>query len=158
MGCRLNETLVREEVCDIRLTARNVLKSNISFRILDDINIMYIRFDTLYRYNTYQKFPINLWENVCDYLAGRGRQYMINIMYDNFGQYITNHTCPFKANETLSFMVDKYYVNNFTFNYLVPSGDYRLNITYAVGAERNMLIELEFYYSVSDHRIWRFKK
>lgn len=155
IDCTYNESYVINTACLFRATARNVYVGNVSIILLKQLNDIQIHMEAFYRYATFQKFPVDRWENVCDYLSGRGNHILFKILMDNLGKYITpQHPCPYKVNETVSITAERFDVRSFHFEPLLPAGDYRLIVTYAEGKERHWVFSFELTGSVSDHRIW----
>lgn len=80
---------------------------------------------------------------------------MTTIVWANLGAYTTvNHTCPYQKNEVISIIAKRYSGDKFALNYLVPAGDYRMNISYALGVERIFVLRFEIHFTISDHRVW----
>lgn len=142
-------------MCVVRAIARDVYKVNVSVFVQKQLNNIQVHVETFYRYATFQKYPIERWESLCDFLSGRGNPILLKIMFANVGKYIqVKHPCPYKLNETISILIERYDIRSFRFEPLLPAGDYRLNVTFAEGKERHTIFVIEASGSVSDHRIW----
>lgn len=121
---------------------------------------IYIHLVMYRRLATYQKFLIDRRESMCDYLAGgnRGSTLVLNIYLENYkhqNSLFMNHTCPYRANETLAIISPRFPMKLFEFP-LLPSGDYRMHTIYGSDAGPNSAFYIEFviYVSISDHRVW----
>lgn len=155
MNCRINDLYVIHPTCVFRAIGHNIFKVNATFPLLRNISKVWVHFETMYRYTSYRAYPINRWENVCAFLAGKDDQIITKIVFSNLQRYTNvNHTCPFLANEILKFQVDRINMDYFKLDYLLPAGDYRMNLTYTEGVERNHVIALEVSFAISDYRIW----
>lgn len=77
-------------------------------------------------------------------------------MYANGGNYTNvNHTCPYKANETIAYFAERYSGDAFALTYLMPAADYPMNLTYTEGVERFLVYRFEAYFAISHYyRIW----
>lgn len=141
--------------CDFHAIRYNVFRINFSIKSRQTLENIQVHFDTMFRYSKFQKFPVNRWENLCDFLSGKGNQPILAVLFGNLQNYTNvNHTCPFEANETLTLKADQYEWDSFAFKYFLPAGDFRFNITYTEGAQRNMLGRFEAHFAISDHRVW----
>lgn len=151
----VNDTFVKDHEFAFRAVRFNIFRINLSFNLRQALKNIQVHFDTQFRYATFQKFPINRWENLCDYLKGKRSEVLLAVVFSNLQNYTNvNHPCPYTTNETIFLKADRYEFDAFTFKYFLPAGDFRLNITYAEGAERNMVCRLQIHFTISDHRVW----
>lgn len=124
-------------------------------RLRQELKDIQLHFETMYRYTAWRKYPIERWENLCDYLKGNGNQILTKILYSNIANLTNvNHTCPYKANDTMEFITERFSGDLFELNYLLPAGNYRMNQTYVEGVERHLVFRFEIYFAISDHRLW----
>lgn len=100
----------------------------------------------------YHKFPIDLWENLCDYLDDRSaKSYLLNWTVGRILKYSNmNHSCPYVG--LLYAKNDNISIANFPFEPLIPSGRYRVDGAFTE-ADRVPQAEFQIYFSVSDHRL-----
>lgn len=113
------------------------------------------------RLATYHKFLIDRYESLCDYFAGRNRAstLVMNIFFENFkrqGSLFVKHSCPYRANETVTIFSPRYPFKLFE-SPLLPSGAYRAHVIYTSGPGPRSAIFMEFivFFSISDHRVWQ---
>lgn len=138
----------------LKLIARNVVRMKMGIKLRKTVHIAEVHFDVKYRYARYANFPVARWDNLCDFLSGKGNPIIMKTVVTTFLPFFSlNHSCPFKANEVIVFAVDRYHVDSYEFNYFIPAGDYRINITATEGLKRNMVVTVELFFSISDHRL-----
>lgn len=110
--------------------------------------VVYYKFNGL----VYNKFPIDLWENICDFLAGKGISYFMGWTLGKLMEYSTfNHSCPFKAGPMLV-KADNISIENFPVEPLLPSGRFRVDADFT-GGDRVPTASFQIFFSVSDHRL-----
>lgn len=127
---------------------------------------MLFHVEYFYRYNAieYKKFPVDVWEDVCDWFDNRNKTGWVNkskayilewvlhrvLKYANF-----NHPCPFVGDVYMS-------CNNisqgdyFNIPQFVPSGRYRVDMYITDKTRKIIYISGKAYFEISDHRIERF--
>lgn len=111
-----------------------------------------------YKYGIYKKFPVDFWEDVCSWLNGKKKSFMMDWTLGRALKYVSydrNLTCPLEGNLTVSF-------NNISLNKqfpmvpLLPSGHYRIE-TSLTEANRNIVIaNTRFFIAISDTRIEQY--
>lgn len=120
------------------------------------LNDAWIHGVAYYKLNSlkYQRFAVDLWENPCDWLAGKKSR----IMDWTFGRVIQytniNHLCPYDGQIYLK--VDNVSIHNFPMEPLVPAGRFRLDVNVTDGTKKHVLAITHLYISVSDHRVEQF--
>lgn len=142
--------------CVFKYISRRDLK--IEFRLnatkpLDDVwvhSVFYHKFNGI----SFQKFPIDLLENVCNWISGKGKSYVMNWSLSKIIQYSNvNHACPWVD---LHFKVDNISAKAFTFDEsFLPSGQYRVDNDFTETESRTStaFMSASLYFSVSDHRL-----
>lgn len=131
------------------------MKIDLHWNLTRPVHDAWIHGTWYYKFNglTYNRFPIDLWENLCDWLSGKSKSYLLDwtigraINYSNM-----NHSCPYHGYVFLK--VDNMSVNNFPFEpeTLIPSGRYRVDLDFTEG-NRVPIGNAKLYFSVSDHRL-----
>lgn len=151
IDCQINQTFILNHSCFVRPIVHDVYKLNMTAVFRRDLNDIQVHINTYFRVDDgYQKFPGDVWENLCDYLGNRGNPIFLKIFLPNFLEYMnTNHTCPYRAKERVSLAADKFQIKDFKFAAFVPTGKYRTSLTFAEGNERNMVITFRLYYAVT---------
>lgn len=107
-----------------------------------------------YRYNTYQKYAIDLWEDLCGFLNDKAH-FMMWIMsrLQHFSNL--NHTCPYTG--TVILKANNISVDKFRIEPLLPAGRYRLDLNLTKLPRNNDIQNvygmMRIFDSISDHRI-----
>lgn len=111
-----------------------------------------------YRYNsyTYQKFPIDLWEDVCAWLNGTTNRFLLKWISQIISKYSNlNHSCPYY--QVMEVEAERLKLNNFLLiEQLLPSGKYRGEINLTRGYKKEPIAIVKFFFSISDNRIDKF--
>lgn len=139
-----------------RVVAPNTISLNLTaHRLLHEMNHGYIHIVLFHRYATWQKYLIDVWEDMCDVLDIRvTKAPVFSFIYNNFKQYTNiQHPCPFRMNESYYIVANRF---NFSkmFVPLLPSGPYRIDATFTHGQERHPFLFMQAYGEISDHRVW----
>ncbi|KAG4066017.1 hypothetical protein HA402_001264 [Bradysia odoriphaga] len=109
--------------------------------------VLYFKFNGL----VYNKFPVDLWESLCDFIDGkRETTFFLNWMMTKM-QLVSNlnHSCPFTnfIIKTNNISLDE----AFTFDQsILPSGRYRVDITFA-DENRVPLLDMSLYGTIAEH-------
>lgn len=105
-----------------------------------------------YRYNTYQRIGGQIRENICDWLSGRKKFFVLNWIFSQISEHtnIMRHPCP--LNGHIYFKVDNISIDTFAFPQILPAGRYRIDVT-MLDSNEKILYNLWVYFSVSDHRV-----
>lgn len=105
------------------------MKIDIHGTFTDPVEDIWLHTVFYYKYNgiSFFKFPIDLWENVCSWLNGTSRSYIMDWTYGRVMNYSNlNHPCPFIGLAYLK--IDNISVANFPLEPLMPSGEYRVDV------------------------------
>ena len=141
--------------CEIKHVSRRHLRIHLELNLTRPLRGVHVHSVAYYKYNTYQRWAINLWEDVCGWLNGTKRSYFMDftvkkvLNYSNF-----NHPCPYEGNMFLK--VKNISEDNFPFEHLVPSGRYRLDVNLTEENKEKVIVMLQLFASVSDHRIEQY--
>ncbi len=115
--------------------------------------MLYYKFNGL----TYQKFPVDLWEDACSWLRGRqkGTQqaHILDWTIGNMIEYSTlnQSTCPLFGYHY--FRNDNFSFNVFKFKPLLPSGRWRLDLEFTDGYMSDVIAAGYAHFTASDYRI-----
>lgn len=136
----------------MRQISHGYLKMDIVGNLNRPLHDIWIHSVTFYKYNTYTKYPIDLWENMCTWLSGRGRSYLLQWSLAKI-QKFTNlgHACPYQG--LIYLKVKNFSIHTLPFEPLIPSGRYRLDINVTDGSRKLTVFMGKLFFSVSDHRI-----
>lgn len=122
-----------------------------------DLNNIWMHFNMYHRYTTWQKFLIDRWENLCDYLNGKRIAPVIEVLFKIFQKNSNiNHTCPYREIEIiLAQTIDRMILDDYLIALpLLPSGDYRFELSIAEGKGENSIMLWKMYFTISDIRVW----
>lgn len=138
--------------CLIKYIDRKHLKIDVRVNASEPVEDIWVRGRIYYKYNTYQRFGGEIWTNVCDWLAGKARYFVMDWIVREMLKYTNlNHTCPYE--DHVYFKVNNISVATFAFPQIVPSGRYRVDMIMTESDQKKILMNASIYFSVSDHRI-----
>lgn len=141
---------------ELKPIAHNVYRINATAILLRRCDTMWAHIILYYRYATYQKFLIDLWEDVCGFLDGVVTGPLTKIGMDNLKTLDVElnfpKKCPLRPGQ-LSIVHRSLNYSNVVIP-LLPAGRYRLDIF--MSAKRNGSIQgqTQTYFSISDFRVW----
>lgn len=141
--------------CDVRYVSRNYLKIHIWTNISQPIHDAWIHTVFNYRYKTYQKYAIDLWENACSWIKGLGKSYILDWTVKKLLKNTNyNHPCPYVGHTYIK--INNISMSQFPLEPLMPSGQYRLDFNVTEGNRSHVLFIAKIFFSISDNRIERF--
>lgn len=142
--------------CDLKRISRNYVKINLNITLKKPVKDVWIHGIFFYKYNLFQKFPIDLWGNLCLWLDGKSKSYLLDwttrplLKYSNL-----NHTCPYTG--TIHVKADNISIGQLlAFENFLPSGRFRMDINLTEGYGKSVFFTSRTFFSVSDHRIEQF--
>lgn len=137
--------------------AHNVYRINITSTFTRPINELYVHFVLYYKYTTYRKFLIDIWEDGCAFLNSSLTAPVARLAVENtinLGVKMNfKLECPFSG--TLIFVHDGLNFSHVNVP-LFPAGRYRLDISLASPKKRNIYLEIQAFYTISDIRLWHW--
>ena len=142
--------------CFFKPVAPNTITIDISGNLTHPLKNVQVHVKADYSYNgiTFVKFPVDVWESVCAYHTGKFEP-VVNTFYSNFMYYWNiNHPCPYEGDITM--YAEKYKVNSFLVEQILPSGRYRFYANLTEGRKREMVAAIRISISISDHRVHGF--
>lgn len=157
--CQPNASLLLSSECHFRPVAPNVFNMSAGITLRYNVDLMEVHMELYRRYNTYQKYLIDRWENMCDYLSGRNRgsTMVLLAVFNNFPEFVKSlKSCPFKMNDTLVLSLNNYNMGRVRLP-LLSAGQYRFACSFTAGKERSELTKYSVYFSISDHRVWQWE-
>lgn len=152
-------SVVQSFYCNLRnIDWHKNMKFNFHFNLTRPVNDLWMHFVVYYKFNglVYQKFPIDLWENFCEWQASRltGRPTAMYMLDWTLGKVVhksnLNHPCPlvgYYVVQSKNTSMDTFIVEP-----LLPSGRYRLDV-YVTENDRVPVCEGHLYFSISDYRL-----
>lgn len=104
---------------------------------------------------TYQKYAIDLWENMCDWLGKKTKSYLLDWTIGRAQRYTNiNHSCPYEG--VVYLKADNISIKQFPIEPLLPSGRYRMDINITEGNRKTSIFVGKVFFSISDHRIEQY--
>lgn len=141
--------------CIFKYISRTNLKIEFRFNLTKPMNAFWIHTVFYYKFNgiTFQKLPIDLLENFCDWFTGKAKSYALDWSISKIIKYSNlNHTCPYVG--PILIKVDNISTNVFSLEQsFMPSGKYRVDNEYKESRVGRPFMRAILYFSVSDHRI-----
>lgn len=115
---------------------------------------IWIRVVFNYRYNphTYHKFPIDLWEDVCEWVHGGKRNHILRWTDEILRSFSNlNHSCPYSD---VLIDVERIPIDKAALLMpLIPSGRYRVDVHVTRGKNHNVSAMVHIFFGVSDNRV-----
>lgn len=103
--------------------ARHISHHHVKFHIEGDfivpISSLWVHTVVYYKYNTYQKYAIDLWEDFCGFLNKTANSYFVKFIFGNIMNYTNlNYPCPYFDRFYLK--VDNFSIEKLLIEPLVP--------------------------------------
>lgn len=131
------ESIAKSWHCIFKYISRSDLKIEFRFNLTKPLNDFWVHSTFYFKFNgiTFQKFPIDLTENICDWLSGKGKSYIMDWSVSKVIKYSNvNHICPW-LNPVLM-KVDNISMHVFSFEQsFLPAGNYRVDNDFTEGRE-----------------------
>lgn len=109
------------------------MSANISSPIYD----VWLHIEPYYKFNTYTRIAGYIWENGCDWLAGK-RSFLLDYFGHKLMKYLSvNHTCSYS--DYVFIKTDNVSAQEFTFPQIVPAGRYFMDI-YITEGDRSKIL------------------
>lgn len=136
---------------------------NVSIYLRKPIDGIQIHGIVYYRYNgiEYKKFPIDIWEDVCEWLEmrnGNGRMKKKNffLLEWTIGKILNqsnlNHLCPYE-NEVF-IRIPRIASNSIlVVPQLLPAGKFRIDFSVTQRDRRRIILSGKIFFGISDHRV-----
>lgn len=145
--------------CDVKHVSRRHLRFDVAANLTKSLSQAYMHFIVYYKYNTYKKYAIDLWEDPCAWMAGTGKSYFMDWTYKRIQNYSgtetnINHKCPYSGYNY--FKINNVSVDRFPLEQLMPSGRYRIDGVLTEADKKTVIASGKVYASVSDHRIEQY--
>lgn len=133
--CFTNPRFISNYTCEFRRVARERYSLHFRVFLIEPCNEIRVNMKLLYLYDTEERLLINQWEDVCGFYSGKVPSVLLNVMMKNVLKYSNmNHTCPYEGE--LLFKADRIDANEFPMRNHVPTGRYRVNMTFTNGPYR----------------------
>lgn len=145
--------------CVVKHISHRHVKVHIEGNCTVPISSIWVHTVVYYKYNTYQKYAIDLWEDFCGFLNKTANSYFVKFLFGNMMNYTNlNHPCPYFGQFYVK--VDNFSVDKFLIEQLVPAGRYRLDVNFTKipynNEPSNVYGIFQAFGAISDHRIEQF--
>lgn len=148
-------SVVQSSHCIFKHISRTHLKIEFSWIFTRPVNGLWVRCVFYHKFNgiTFQKFPIDLVEDVCGWMSGTTKSFIMEWTFGKLLKYSNfNHTCPYVG--PMWVRVNSFPEDAFDFEQaLLPSGKYRVENYFMESAVGDPFMNATLYFSVSDHRL-----
>lgn len=154
----LNRTLIKERYVEVRLIARNVIKVNASVELTEPVNRFWLHATLFYKYTIYQKYLIEVHDEVCQYLN-------VSVPFNALAQLAAWNVLEFIDDTNIEFEIVCPFngvltVSNDGLNLsrlitpLLPAGRYRVDAALSRRKTSPPFATAQLYVRISDFRIW----
>ncbi|XP_031629656.1 uncharacterized protein LOC116344937, partial [Contarinia nasturtii] len=135
---------------------RDFLRGYLNITLGRPVKELWIHGVFFFKYNQYQKFPIDLNENLCGWLSGKSKSYLLDwSLKDLMAHTNLNHPCPYVGDAYVK--VDNFSIKELLkFDMLLPAGRFRVDINFTEGHNKPTLLGTRTFFSISDNRIEQF--
>ncbi|XP_031629087.1 uncharacterized protein LOC116344614 [Contarinia nasturtii] len=148
--------------CDIRHVSRRHVRVDVALNLTKPVKEALMHIVLYYKYNTYQRFAINLWEDACFWISHMKKSFFLDWTLKRFFNLPTNinnitninHPCPYEG--FVYVKINNVSVDQFPFEQFIPSGRYRLDVDFTRHDKKTLYASAKLYFSVSDLRIEQF--
>lgn len=107
----------------------------------------------------YQKYAVDVWQNICDWLGTKKRSFFMDWTLGRIMKYIKydgKYECPLLAGSLTVRYTNLSLNEHFPLVPLLPSGRYRFDATITEGNRSIIFAHTEYYITLSDHRIEQY--
>ena len=113
--------------CDIKHISRRDMRVNLENSFEKPVTTAWAHIVVYYKYNTYQKYAIDLWENLCGFLDQKAQSYFMAWAVSRVMNYTNlSHPCPYTENIVIK--VNNISIDAIQIEPLMPAGRYRIDI------------------------------
>ncbi len=141
--------------CKVKQISRNHISADVAFTFSRKITTFFWHFTVFFKFssNEYRQTMVNVWDDFCSYLAGDPKNMIVGRVFPTFQPYTNfNHTCPYEPGP-IFMKIKNMSANEADPVYLVPSGRYRVDISWHEIFRGPPFAKLRIYGAISDHRI-----
>lgn len=140
---------------DIRPVASNILKINVTAILNQTVNEMWGHAVLYKKYLIYQKYLVDVREDVCEFFELDNGSPVAKVMVNNILRILPTKIslrCPFHPG-TMAVCNDRFNFSEMFFP-LMPAGRYRLEITMTKKNPAHKYVIVKLYFAISDFRVW----
>lgn len=141
LTCYSNASYVHNQTCYFWQVAQERTAILIKFFLIKPCNEIEARVKLYYLYTTEERLLFDKWENICAYMDGKARSFLLDYFMPKFVEYSKfNHSCPYSGD--LIFKADRMAAGEVLANEILPTGQFRLEVTLTNGPHRSFVIGL----------------
>lgn len=143
--------------CSFKTAGRigsDTIEVNFDGIAVEPIKEIYIHTVFYYKYMTYRKFPIDIWEELCGWLDSKRKSFFLDIALKKVFEFVKhdgNLSCPLIGEYAVRIKTQSTTVLNVPS--MVPSGRYRIDVNVTESDRNNVIAITSTYVSNSDNRI-----
>lgn len=150
-----DKSLFSYHYIDWKPVAPNVYRHNMTFILTKQLNEGWVHFVMYYKYTTYSRFLINIWEDFCGFWSGSGGSPLCALAMENVMRIGVNFSFKLQCPLTGKLMITHNRLNmSKAVMPLVPAGRYHLDISYAEKKGGPAYLTVQYYFTISDLRVW----
>lgn len=133
----------------------NRIAVNIDIMVNEPLDDVYVHTVFYFKYTVFRKFPIDLWENLCEILDPKKGSFYLSYSFSKHLYSAIQHNGPLKCPLMGSYAVKLTNVSMDLFDLpsLIPAGQYRIDANVTEKNRNNVLMIFSLFASVSDNRI-----
>lgn len=143
--------------CEIKYISQDRMKLHVWANFSEPIHELWIHSVAYFKFNglTFSRFPINIWENMCGWLAGKTKSFILDWTFGKVLQYSNlNHPCPYDGHVYVK--VDNLSATILQIEQFLPAGKFRLDMNITDGNRNRVLAMAKIIFTIFDNRIERF--
>lgn len=133
----------------------NLIAINYDITVNEPINNVYVHTVFYYKYTVFRKFPIDLWENMCEILEPKNGKFYLSSSFSKSIFSAIQHNgqlkCPLMG--SYSVKLTNVSMDIFELPSLIPAGQYRIDVNLTEKNRNNVLLISSLFVSIADNRI-----
>lgn len=143
--------------CSIKHGGRigtNLVIMNFNFTVKEPIDEPVAHMVFYYKYTIFRKFPIDMWQNVCEILNPKKQVQFFSSAFKPLLPYIQHDgklECPIMG--SYAARISNISLDQFDLPSLIPAGKYRIDVNITEKNRKNVILVTQTYATVSDNRI-----
>lgn len=148
--------------CSVKKSGRigtDLFDISMELNIVKPVTELFFHVEVFFKYNTFKKFPVDLWMNGCRWLDGSETYKFIDWLVGNLKKHIKygdKLLCPFKEGNLTLNMRNVSLNEQLPFFQLLPSGQYLTNTLFTEGNRSNVITTTQTLVKFLDNRIEQY--
>lgn len=143
--------------CSIKHGGRigtNLVSINYNFTVKEPLDEPVAHVVFYYKYTIFRKFPIDLWQNLCEILNPKKQVQFFSSSFKPILPHIQHDgklECPLMG--SYAARITNLSLNQFDLPSLIPAGKYRIDVNITENNRKNVILLTRTYVNVPDNRI-----